>query len=120
MSHPRQGREIDEYVRDFVRDPERAAEYLSAAAEEGDSAAFLVALKDVLAVHGNLSEIARAAGLNRANLHKMLQGNSSPRLDTLNRLLRAAGLRISIEPLKKAGRSSAPPAPGTSRKRAAG
>jgi probable addiction module antidote protein len=101
MRNPRQGRELDAYVRDFIRDPQSAAEYLNAASEEGDNAAFLIALKHVLDVHGSLSELARKTGLNRANLHRMLRGNSSPRLDTLTKVLHSAGLRISIRPLER-------------------
>jgi probable addiction module antidote protein len=97
MKNPRQGREFQEYVQDFIRDPSRAAEYLNAAAEDGDSAAFLIALKDVLDVHGSLSALSRETGLNRANLHKMLGGKSSPRMDTLKKVLRSVGLRFTIE-----------------------
>ena len=97
MTNPREGREFQEYVQDFIRDPGRAAEYLNAAAEDGDSAAFLIALKDVLAVHGSLSALSRETGLNRANLHKMLGGKSSPRMETLNKVLRSVGLRFTIE-----------------------
>jgi probable addiction module antidote protein len=107
MSKAMQYREFDQYVRDSIRDPKDAAEYLSAAAEDGDNAAFLLALKDVLDVHGSLSELSRKTGLNRANLHRMLQGKSSPRLDTLTKLLNSAGLRISIMTIQDGRRSSA-------------
>ena len=96
MTKAKRYREFDEYVRESIRDPKDAAEYLTAAAEDGDNAAFLIALKDVLDVHGSLAELSRKTGLNRANLHRILQGKSSPRLDTLTKLLNSAGLRISI------------------------
>ena len=104
MTKARHYRELDEYVREAIRDPKDAAAYLSAAAEEGDNAAFLLALKDVLEAHGGLSELSRDTGLNRANLHKLLHGRSSPRLDTLTKLLHSAGLRITIQPARRKGR----------------
>ena len=42
-------RDFQEYVRESIRNPKDAAEYLNAAAEDGDSAAFLIALNDVAA-----------------------------------------------------------------------
>ena len=112
MSKPRRRyRELGEYVRESIRDPKDAAEYLNAAAQDSDNAAFLVALKDVLDVHGSLSELSRNTGLNRANLHKMLQGKSSPRLDTLTKVLASAGLRITIQPMRRRTVSVAATAP---------
>jgi probable addiction module antidote protein len=99
-------RDFHELVRDTIRHPNDAAEYLSDAAEEGDSAVFLLALKDVLDVHGSLSALSRKTGLNRANLHQMLHGKTSPRLDTLTKVLGSAGLGISIVALKPKKRSA--------------
>jgi len=53
MSKPRQYRDFQEYVRESIHNPKDAAEYLSAAVEDGDSAAFLIALRDVLDVHSS-------------------------------------------------------------------
>jgi probable addiction module antidote protein len=90
-----------EYVRESIRSPKDAAEYLNAAAEQGDSRAFLIALKDVIDVHGGVSSLARKTRLNRGNLYRMLSGQGFPRLDNLSRVLEASGLRISIEPAKR-------------------
>lgn len=89
-------RDFHDLVRETIRAPKDAAEYLSAAAEDGDNAVFLAALKDVLEVHGSLSALSRKTGLNRANLHQILRGKTSPRLDTLTKVLNSAGLGISI------------------------
>ena len=91
-------------VQDSIREPAEAAVYLNAAAEQGDSRAFLIALKDVIDVHGGVSKLARRTKLNRGNLYRMLAGAGFPRLDNLNRVLKASGLKISITP-SKASRS---------------
>jgi probable addiction module antidote protein len=80
-------------------DPREAAAYLTAAAEDEDPRVFLIALGDVIAARGGVSAIARKAGLNRGNLHRMLSGGGFPRLDNLARLLAATGLRINLVPL---------------------
>ena len=100
MNKPLRYGDFHEYVRRAIRDPEDAAEYLSAAAEDGDNAVFLLALKDVLALHGSLSALSRKTGLSRANLHEMLRGKSSPRLDTLTKVLSTAGLGMRIVALR--------------------
>ena len=121
MTGPRHPyRELGEIVRKAIRDPKDAAEYLNAAVEDGDHAGFLVALRDVLEVHGSLAGLSRSTGLNRANLHKMLQGKSSPRLDTLTRLLDSVGLRITIQPARNTpARRRAAPSPSLRNKRLA-
>jgi probable addiction module antidote protein len=100
MKKTRVHRPWREFVQESIRDPKEAAEYLNAAAEQGDSKAFLIALKDVIAVHGGISALARATKLNRGNLHRMLAGQGFPRLDSLNRVLEATGFVLKIEPAK--------------------
>lgn len=92
---------LREFVREHIKDPEVAAEYLNAAQAEGDSQAFLMALKDVVEVHGGLSELARKTKLNRPNLHKMLSGKSSPKLETVIKVLDASGFTLTVKPHRK-------------------
>lgn|SRR5579863_4542956 len=100
MTKPKRYRDLQNLVQKEIRDPQGAAAYLSAAAEDRDPAVFLIALRDVLEVHGSLSALSRKTGLNRANLHHMLRGRTSPRLDTLTKVLESAGLGLSIVPLR--------------------
>lgn len=100
MKAKRTHRPWREHVQAAIRDPQEAAAYLNAAAEQGDSRAFLIALKDVIAVHGGVSQLARKTRLNRGNLYRMLSGRGFPRLDNLSRVLRASGLAITIQPAK--------------------
>jgi putative addiction module killer protein/probable addiction module antidote protein len=99
MNRSRRHRPWRAVVQESIRDPKEAAAYLNAAAEQGDSRAFLIALKDVIDVHGGVTKLAGKTRLNRGNLYRMLSGRGFPRLDTLSRVLRASGLAISIAPL---------------------
>lgn len=97
----REYRPLRNFVKDSIRDPKTAAEYLNAAQAEGDSRAFLLALKDVIEVHGGLSELARITKLNRSNLHKMLSGKGSPKLATVIKVLDASGFTLTVKPHRK-------------------
>ena len=78
-----------------LQDPQEAAEYLTAALEEGDSAVFLLALRDVADARG-LSALAAKVQLNRENLYRMLSEHGNPQLDSLTALLDALDLRLAV------------------------
>jgi probable addiction module antidote protein len=78
-----------------LQDPREAAEYLTAALEEGDSAVFLLALRDVADARG-LSTLAAKAQLNRENLYRMLSEHGNTQLDSLTALLDALDLRLAV------------------------
>lgn len=99
MTTHRKSRPFREYIRESIHDPEEAAAYLTAAAEDSDPRVFQIALKDVIAVYGGQSELARKTGLNRGNLNKMLSGMASPRFDNLHKILNATGFAIAIQPI---------------------
>ncbi len=82
---------------DALQDPQEAAEYLSAALEDGDPKAFLLALRDVAEAMGGMGRPSRAADLNRESLYRMLSGRGNPRLKSLDALLHAMGLRLAVE-----------------------
>jgi probable addiction module antidote protein len=86
----------------LAADPEEARLYLEAALEDEDPRVFLMALKDVAEAYGGLGKLAKATGLNRENLYRMLSRQGNPELTSLSRVLQALGLRLTIEP---AGRS---------------
>lgn len=78
-----------------LQDPKEAAAYLTAALDEGDSAVFLLALRDVADAHG-LQAVAHKAQLNRENLYRMLSEQGNPQLGSLRALLDALNLRLAI------------------------
>lgn len=78
-----------------LQDPDEAAAYLTAALEEGDSAVFLLALRDVADARG-VGSLAAKAHLNRENLYRMLSEHGNPRLESLTALLDALDLRLTV------------------------
>ncbi|HKK99285.1 MAG TPA: addiction module antidote protein [Desulfotignum sp.] len=83
-------------LKEDLRDPAEAAEYLNAALEDGSQEMFLLALKDVANAKG-ISEIARETTLNRENLYRILSIQGNPKLKSLSSVLHSVGLKLSIE-----------------------
>jgi probable addiction module antidote protein len=76
-------------------DPRLAAEYLNAAAEDGDPRVYLAALRTVAEVKG-MARLARAAGVPRESLYRALSPSGNPRFSTLHAILKAAGLKLAV------------------------
>ncbi len=77
-------------------DRELAAEYLNAAAEDGDRRVYLTALRTVAEARG-MAKVAKAAGVPRESLYRALSPSGNPRLSTLHAILQAAGLKLAVE-----------------------
>ena len=86
----------EDNLKEDLRDPVEAAEYLNAALEDGSQEVFLMALKDVANAKG-ISEIARETKLNRENLYRILSTQGNSKLKSLNSVLHSVGLKLSIE-----------------------
>lgn len=93
-------------VGELRADPELAVEYLKAAMESlddpNDRAAGLLALRTVAEAYGGLSAIAAEAGISREALYRSLSPAGNPTLKTLLAVLKAVGMRLSVEPGERA------------------
>ena len=85
----------EEILLEDLKDPAEAAAYLEAALEDVDPAVFLLALRQVAQAQG-MANVARKAHVGRESLYKTLSENGNPELRTINRLLHAMGLRLSV------------------------
>ena len=83
-----------------LKNPDYAAEYLAQVLGQKDKGAFLVALKDVVEATGGVSAIAKRVGLKRPSLYKVFSRRGNPTLETLQAILEALGLRISVATAK--------------------
>ena len=80
-----------------LKDPAESAAYIDAAIEDGDRAVFLEAVRNVIEAQGGMTKISRETGLNRENLYRALSENGNPELNSLEKLLKSLGLRLSVE-----------------------
>lgn len=82
---------------DFLQDADAAAVYLEDCLADGDLALFKAALKDVAEARlGGVAALAEETGYSRETLYRTLSAQGNPKLDTLNDLLHAMGLRIAV------------------------
>jgi probable addiction module antidote protein len=86
---------------DYLDGYEVIAEYLAAAAEDGNPDVFLKALGDVAKARG-MARIAADAGLGRESLYKALAPGAHPRHETIQAVLKALGVRFSVVPVPRA------------------
>ena len=92
---PKLTKSYQESLLQALHNPQEAAEYLTAALEDGDSAVFLLALRNVADAQG-MRTVAHKAQLNRENLYRMLSELGNPQLGSLRALLDALNLRLAI------------------------
>jgi probable addiction module antidote protein len=89
-------------VAELRADPELAVEYLKAAMESldnpDDRAAGLLALRTVAEAYGGLGAVAAEAGISRESLYRTLSAKGNPTLKTLLAVLKAVGMKLSVEP----------------------
>jgi len=82
----------------YLTDDAAVAEYMSAVLEAGDTDLLLLALGDVARARG-MAQVAKDAGLGRESLYKALTPGAKPRFDTVVKVARALGVRLSVQPV---------------------
>jgi len=78
-----------------LKTAEDVREYVEAAFEDGDPALIAAALGDVARARG-MTEVARQAGISREAMYKAFRPEGNPRLDTLARVIRAPGFKLTV------------------------
>ena len=81
---------------DYLDSDETITEYLSQVLAYGDADELLRALGHIAKAKG-MTRVAREAGLGRESLYKTLAPGAKPRFDTIQRILAALGLRLSVK-----------------------
>ena len=75
--------------------PEIIEEYLRESFEGNDIEQLKMALANVAKAKG-MTKIAEEAGVTRASLYKSLSGDTSPKFETISKVLNALGLKMTI------------------------
>lgn len=78
---------------EYLDDDETIAEYLSAALEDPNPEALLLAIRSVARARG-MAQLALDSGLGRESLYKALAPGAKPRYDTILKVVRALGVRL--------------------------
>ena len=88
----------------YLTDDDAVAEYMTAVLETDDTDLLILALGDVARARG-MAQVAKEAGLGRESLYKALTPGAKPRFDTVLRVARALGVRLTAN---RAGTSVKP------------
>ena len=78
--------ETDEDIHDFLQE----------VASIGESSDLVRAIGYVAKAKG-MTEISRMTGMSRSSLYESLSGEGSPKFDTIDKVLHALGMGISVE-----------------------
>ena len=81
---------------EYLDSPEMIREYLMAALEEGGTELLISAIGDVAKSKG-MTQISKETNLSRQNLYRALTAKSSPKFDTVVKVLAAFNIKLSFE-----------------------
>ncbi|AXV77303.1 MULTISPECIES: addiction module antidote protein [Ralstonia solanacearum species complex] len=81
----------------YLDSEETIAEFLAAAMEDPNPDVFLAALGAVARARG-IAKVAADAGLGRESLYKAISPGAHPRYETIQKIMRALGVRLNVTP----------------------
>ena len=81
----------------YLTDELAIAEYMTAVLETDDPDLLLLALADIARARG-MAQVAKDAGLGRESLYKALAPGAKPRFDTVLKVAKALGVRLTARP----------------------
>jgi probable addiction module antidote protein len=82
----------------FLDSPETISAYLAQSMKSQDPQILMKALAEVAKAQG-VNKVAEAAGVNRESLYKTLKGGSKTRYETIQKLMLALGVELTVQPI---------------------
>lgn len=90
----------DEAMADLYHtDPALALDVINGILEDGDQAELLTVLRQLTQAFGGVQAVAEHANLNPTQLYRTLSPQGNPAFSSLTAILKALGLRLSVQPL---------------------
>lgn len=83
-------------VSEYLESEADIAAYLNAALEDGDTSVIATALGDIARAKG-MTQLAKETGITRDGLYKALSPTGNPSFDTVQKVIRAFGLKLDVE-----------------------
>ncbi|WP_409313276.1 addiction module antidote protein [Pseudomonas putida] len=84
----------------FLDSPETIAAFLAEAMKANDAQTLMHALGEVAKAKG-VNQFAQDAGVNRESLYKTLKGGEKTSFATIQKLMVASGVELTVRPLEK-------------------
>jgi probable addiction module antidote protein len=82
-------------IAEHLESTEHIRDFLNEVAETGDEADFIHALNTAARAMG-MTEVAKKAGVTRASLYKSLSANGNPGFETVSKVTKALGCRLTV------------------------
>jgi probable addiction module antidote protein len=82
-------------------DPDFAAYMLDEALKEGDQAEVMLTMRRIADAHGGVGMVSDASKITRNSLYKTLSDKGNPVFSNLTVLLKAMGLRLSVQRIEQ-------------------
>jgi probable addiction module antidote protein len=82
----------------YLDDEQAIADYLTDMLEDGSPGLLAAALGDIARARG-MAQIAQDAGIGREALYKALRADAQPRFETIARVCKALGVKLTAQPL---------------------
>lgn len=79
---------------EYLNSEQAIAEYISQVLADGDSSELAAALGHIAKARG-MTEIAKSSGIAREALYKALRPGAQPRLDTIQKVCKALGVKLT-------------------------
>ena len=86
----------------YREDPAYAFELLNSILEDGDQSELLIALRQMTTAFGGVQAVAEQAHLNQTQLYRTLSPSGNPALRNFSAILKAMGMRLSVQPVHTA------------------
>lgn len=80
---------------DYIDNDDDIKDILNEAYNDSDSKTFVTAIGHLIDKKG-VAEVSRLTGLNRESLYKTVNGTTSPTWDTMQRILKALNISVSL------------------------
>ncbi|AZF22448.1 MULTISPECIES: addiction module antidote protein [unclassified Pseudomonas] len=93
----------------FLDNPQAISAYLAQSMKSQDPHVLMKALAEVAKAQG-VNKVAEAAGVNRESLYKTLKGGSKTRYETIQKLMVALGVELTVQPIASRQAPGAKPA----------
>ena len=80
---------------EYLTTEEDMAAYLNAALEDGDISVIAAALGDIARAKG-MTQLSKETGITRDGLYKALSPTGNPSFDTVQKVIKAFGLKLDV------------------------
>lgn len=92
-------RDFDDFLNEWLKEPDNAATFLNAMIEEEKRVFFLSALRQVAKAWGGLSLLADLSEISKSTMYRALSRQGNPDFRQIASMLDSMGFRLTVEPV---------------------